>query len=79
MKKKLRHIFQKYVPKQVLEQISINLHTSEGTLKSQKKEICSVFMDLRGFTSSCDGVSPEKAFDLINLFAKFTTDLYRYR
>ncbi len=73
--KKLRHIFQKYVPRTVLEQIGTSLHTSDGALRPQKKEICSVFMDLRGFTAACDNLSPEKAFDLINLFANFTTKI----
>lgn len=70
---KLRSIFQKYVPRTVLEQITDNLHTSDGSLKPQKKEICSVFMDLRGFTSACDGAPPEHAFLLINSFADFAT------
>jgi class 3 adenylate cyclase len=72
---KLRQIFQKYVPKEVLEQITSNLHTSDGMLKPQKKEICSMFMDLRGFTAACDGVAPEKAFLLINLFSDFATKI----
>lgn len=73
--KKLKHIFKKYVPKQVLDQISSTLYATDGSLKSQKKEICSIFMDLRGFTSACDNISPEKAFDLINLFSNFVTKI----
>lgn len=73
--KKLKLIFKKYVPKQVLDQISSTLYTTDGSLKSQKKEICSIFMDLRGFTSACDNISPEKAFDLINLFSNFVTKI----
>jgi class 3 adenylate cyclase len=73
--KQLRQIFQKYVPRPVLEQISVNLHSSDGALKPQKKEICSVFMDLRGFTAACDTLSAEKAFDLINNYANFTTKI----
>lgn len=73
--KKLKHIFKKYVPKQVLDQISTTLHATDGSLKPQKKEICSVFMDLRGFTRACDKLSPEKSFDLINMFADFVTKI----
>jgi class 3 adenylate cyclase len=73
--KKLKHIFKKYVPKQVLDQISASLYSTDGSLKPQKKEICSIFMDLRGFTKACDNLSPEKAFDLINLFANFVTKI----
>jgi class 3 adenylate cyclase len=70
---KLRSIFQKYVPPTVLEQLSDRLSTSDGTLAPKKVEICSVFMDLRGFTSACDGAAPERAFALINMFAEFAT------
>lgn len=73
--KRLKHIFKKYVPKQVLDQISSTLYSTDGSLKPQKKEICSIFMDLRGFTSACDNISPEKAFDLINLFSNFVTKI----
>lgn len=72
---KLRSIFQKYVPSTVLEQISSDLHTASGALSPQKKQITSIFMDLRGFTQACDGVSPERAFLLINTFADFITQI----
>lgn len=70
---KLRSIFQKYVPRTVLEQLTEHPGTSSGALSPQRKEICSIFMDLRGFTSACDGASPERAFSLINQFAEFAT------
>lgn len=72
---KLRTIFQKYVPSTVLDQISSDLHTASGALSPQKKHITSIFMDLRGFTQACDGVSPERAFLLINTFADFVTQI----
>lgn len=69
---RLRTIFQKYVPRTVLEQI--NLQTDKGGyLSPQRQNICSVFMDLRGFTKACDGAAPERAFALINEFADFTS------
>jgi class 3 adenylate cyclase len=71
--KRLRSIFQKYVPQPVLKQISGGVTASTGKLDPKKTEICSVFMDLRGFTSFCDGMPPEKVFELISIYSTFTT------
>lgn len=70
---KLRHIFQKYVPQPVLEQILSDDYQNAGNLSPTRTFICSVFMDLRGFTSASEELSPEKVFDLINLFSRFAT------
>lgn len=70
---KLRKIFQKYVPRPVLESIQESKYLSQGNLQPQRTRICSVFIDLRGFTSICDGIVPEKVFELINLYASFVT------
>lgn len=70
---KLRSIFQKYVPRTVLDQLAEERSGATGSLAPKRQKICSVFMDLRGFTKACDGATPEHAFSLINQFAEFAT------
>ena len=67
---KLRNIFQKYVPSPVLQQISSG---ESGILKPTKKNICSIFIDLRNFTTVSESLAPEKLFQLISVFTEFVT------
>ncbi len=68
----LRLIFQKYVPKPVLDQIT-NQKQSSGTLGPTKKTICSFFIDLRNFTTISESLAPEKVFELVNEYSQFIT------
>lgn len=72
----MRSIFQKYVPRPVLEAITESKYASKGNMKPQRARICSVFIDLRGFTTICDGMSPEKVFELINTYASYITQTF---
>lgn len=71
---RFKTIFQKYVPKTVLEQLDKS-QDKGGALEPKRSEIVSIFMDLRGFTNACEGASPERAFLLVNLFSQFTTKI----
>jgi class 3 adenylate cyclase len=67
----LRKIFQKYVPKPVLEHLSPE--NTNSTLQPTKKNICSFFVDLRNFTSLSESLTAEKVFELVSEYSKFIT------
>ena len=71
---KLRQIFQKYVPKQVLDTIVDSHYLSTGTLQPQRRTIISFFADLRGFTAATENIPAEDVFELVNIYCKFLAD-----
>ncbi len=71
---KLRQIFQKYVPKQVLDTIVDSHYLSTGTLQPQRRMIVSFFADLRGFTAATENIPAEQVFELVNIYCRFLAD-----
>ena len=71
---KLRKIFQKYVPKQVLDTVVDSQYSNSGTLQPTRKMIVSFFADLRGFTAATENIPAEKVFELVNVYCKFLTE-----
>lgn len=64
----LRELFQKYVPNEVL--ISLD---SKNILAPQNKNITSMFVDLRGFTSKSEHMTPEKIVNSLNMYTDFVS------
>jgi adenylate cyclase len=69
----LRTIFQKYVPAPVLEGIGLLKTKGVGFLAPKNNGITSMFIDLRGFTSLSETLSPESISNLLNLYVTFVT------
>ncbi len=71
---KLRKVFQKYVPKQVLDSIIDSQYLGTGTLQPKRHMIVSFFADLRGFTAATENIPAEDVFKLVNIYCTFLTD-----
>lgn len=63
--RKIRNIFQKYVPLEVLEEVHAN---PESMLKGDKRELAVLFSDIRGFTTISESLSPEDIVESLNRF-----------
>lgn len=70
--KGLRTLFQKYVPGEVLEGIEF-ADKNATVLAPQNSKISSMFVDLRGFTTRCEVLPPEKVVDALNIYTEFIT------
>jgi class 3 adenylate cyclase/HAMP domain-containing protein len=62
---KIRNIFQKYVPKDVIEQFFSN---PEAMLKGDKRELAVMFTDIRGFTTIAERLDPEQIVESLNAY-----------
>ena len=62
---KIRHIFQKYVPSQVIEQF---FASPESMLVGQDRELAILFSDIRGFSTLSEGLSPTSLVDSLNCY-----------
>ncbi len=67
----VEEVFHKYISKDVLNEIVNN--PSKLNLGGQKKEIGILFMDVRGFTTISEKLSPEKVVYLLNTYFKDAT------
>jgi len=63
--RKIRNIFQKYVPLDVLEEVHDN---PESMLRGDKRELAVLFSDIRGFTTISESLSPEDTVESLNRF-----------
>lgn len=72
----LRSLFQKYVPKQVLEGIDLQSESagSAGQLAPKNAFVTSMFVDLRDFTSRSEKMRPEKVIDILNIYTNYVTE-----
>jgi class 3 adenylate cyclase/HAMP domain-containing protein len=62
---KVRNIFQKYVPKEVIEQY---LNSPESMLKGESRELAVLFSDIRDFTSITERMRPEELVESLNAY-----------
>lgn len=69
---KIRHVFQKYVPTQVIEQF---FASPESMLVGQERELAILFSDIRGFTTLSEGLSPTNLVESLNRYFSRMVDV----
>jgi class 3 adenylate cyclase/HAMP domain-containing protein len=69
---KVRHIFQKYVPKEVIEEFFQN---PERMLVGQTRELAILFSDIRGFTAISERMQPEQVVESLNAYFALMVDV----
>jgi class 3 adenylate cyclase/HAMP domain-containing protein len=62
---KIRHVFQLYVPKDVIDEVFVN---PEKMLVGNNREVAILFSDIRGFTTISEGLAPD---DLVNSLNRY--------
>jgi class 3 adenylate cyclase/HAMP domain-containing protein len=62
---KIRHIFQKYVPADVIDQFFSN---PESMLVGDKRQLAVMFSDIRGFTTISEKLPPEEIVESLNAY-----------
>ena len=62
---KIRNIFQKYVPAQVIEQF---FTSPESMLVGQDRELAILFSDIRGFSALSEGLEPRSVVESLNRY-----------
>ena len=62
---KIRHIFQKYVPADVIDQFFSN---PEAMLVGDKRQLAVMFTDIRGFTTISEKLPPEEIVESLNAY-----------
>ncbi len=69
---KIRNIFQKYVPKDVIDQFFTN---PEKMLVGDNRELAVLFSDIRSFTSISEKLSPEEIVESLNRYFGLMVDV----
>ncbi len=69
---KVRNVFQRYVPLEVLEQVFSN---PESMLVGAKRELAVLFSDIRGFTGISEGMPPDQLVTSLNEYFTHMVDL----
>jgi adenylate cyclase len=69
---KIRHVFQKYVPKTVLESFFKN---PEGALVGENRILAVLFSDIRGFTSISEKMRPDEMVESLNNYFARMVDI----
>jgi class 3 adenylate cyclase/HAMP domain-containing protein len=62
---RIRNIFQKYVPKDVIDQFFAN---PESMLVGDKRQLAVMFTDIRGFTTIAEKLPPEEIVESLNAY-----------
>lgn len=70
--RKIRNIFQKYVPLDVLEEV---FEQPEAILKGDKRKLVVLFSDIRGFTAISESLSPEDIVESLNRFFSIMVEI----
>jgi len=74
---KIRNIFQRYVPKEVIDEFFAN---PESMLVGQKRVLAILFSDIRSFTSISEPLSPAQVVESLNeYFGMMVEDIVRHR
>jgi class 3 adenylate cyclase/putative methionine-R-sulfoxide reductase with GAF domain len=63
----IRHMFQKFVPKEVVDQIVHDTETGESKVE-EMKTLTLINIDLRGFSKLAVNIGPQKTISLLNQF-----------
>lgn len=63
----IRHVFQKFVPKEVVDQIVHDTETGESRVE-EMKTLSLINIDLRGFSKLAVNIGPQKTIALLNQF-----------
>ena len=69
---RIRNIFQKYVPHDVIEQYFIN---PESMLKGEDRPLAVLFSDIRGFTAISEKLQPQEVVDSLNHYFALMVDV----
>ncbi len=72
-KRELRRMFDRYVSKEVVEQIITN--PLQLKLGGERKDITVLFSDIRGFTSMSETMQPEEVVGVLNDYLTAMTDI----
>ncbi len=70
--KRIRNIFQKYVPHDVIEQF---FNDPEGMLTGSSRELAVLFSDIRGFTKISEDMLPEMVVESLNRYFEQMVDI----
>jgi adenylate cyclase len=70
--KKIRNIFQKYVPADVIEEFFTH---PESMLLGDSKVVAVMFSDIRGFTSIAEGLKPWEILESLNAYFVIMVDI----
>ena len=70
--KKIRNIFQKYVPHDVIEQF---FNDPDGMLTGSSRELAVLFSDIRGFTTISENMLPENVVKSLNRYFEHMVDI----
>lgn len=70
--KKIRNIFQKYVPHDVIEQF---FNSPDDMLKGKSRELAILFSDIRGFTTLSENMRPEMVVESLNHYFSDMVDI----
>ena len=70
--KTLRVVLQKYVPAVMTSGFDVIAHANGG-LAPKKAYVTAFFMDLRGFTSACETMAPERTLEMLNIYLEMAT------
>jgi adenylate cyclase len=73
---KIRQIFQKYVPPDVIEQFFTN---PESMLVGDNRILAVMFADIRGFTAISEGLQPEEIVESLNTYFGMMVDIIMAR
>ncbi|MDY7028721.1 MAG: adenylate/guanylate cyclase domain-containing protein [Spirochaetota bacterium] len=74
--RKIRNIFQKYVPIDVIDQVFSN---PESLLKGDNRQLAVLFSDIRGFTTIAETLPPEKIVESLNSYFSSMVDIIMNR
>ena len=69
---RIRHIFQKYVPKDVIERF---FASPEKMLVGDNRRLSILFSDIRGFTSISEGMAPDDLVNSLNRYFSGQVDI----
>jgi adenylate cyclase len=70
--KKVRHIFQKYVPQELIDKFFAN---PEAMLVGENRSLSILFSDIRGFTSISEGLAPDVLVAGLNRYFSVMVDI----
>lgn len=69
---KIRNIFQKYVPKDVIDKFFTD---PESMLTGENRVLAILFSDIRSFTTISEGLAPDELVESLNKYFEFMVDI----